>query len=452
MADLASRRHVAVVGAGLGGLTAAYRLSSAGWRVTVFEAGPEVGGRVRTVERDGYLADVGATAIGAGYPEYHALAAELGLRVIPGSPIIGVYRDGRVRHLDVTRIGRSRLDGLISPAAALRAARLVADVGLAKVRGLLDRHDMGKAAPLDTESVREYALRALGSELESYVCGPIARIMELADSDKVSKAVLFTAVAGILKGRLCALEGGQQRLADALAERVPVQLGHPVERVGERTDAVEIDYRDPDGEARTVTVDAAVVACDLPAALDICPEHDHILRPLADHVRYNQTFVVSIGTTRPPDSPAYVVQMPTCEDREIAAIFLHHNKAADRQPPGHGLLGIMWEQDAALAWARRGDEEIVERTMRTVRRVFPELRDKVDFTHVHRWARALPLHDVGSFKRVSEFTAGLGASPRVRFTGDYRAIDGQNSAVELGAREAERLDRTIRLSPGRIPS
>ena len=48
----ASRSHpvrAAVVGAGLSGLTAGYRLQQAGWDVEVFESGPEVGSRVRTV-------------------------------------------------------------------------------------------------------------------------------------------------------------------------------------------------------------------------------------------------------------------------------------------------------------------------------------------------------------------------------------------------------------------
>ncbi len=57
--------RAAIVGAGLSGLTAGYRLQTAGWRVDVFEATNSPGGRVQTVRRDGYAIDTGASALGS---------------------------------------------------------------------------------------------------------------------------------------------------------------------------------------------------------------------------------------------------------------------------------------------------------------------------------------------------------------------------------------------------
>ena len=54
-------KRVVIVGAGPGGLAAAMLLSSAGYRVTVLERQPRVGGRTSTFEADGFRFDLGPT-------------------------------------------------------------------------------------------------------------------------------------------------------------------------------------------------------------------------------------------------------------------------------------------------------------------------------------------------------------------------------------------------------
>lgn len=59
--------RAAVIGAGFGGLAAAVRLRALGYDVTVFEAGPQPGGRARVFRRDGFSFDAGPTVITAPY-------------------------------------------------------------------------------------------------------------------------------------------------------------------------------------------------------------------------------------------------------------------------------------------------------------------------------------------------------------------------------------------------
>ena len=51
--------RVAVVGAGLGGLSAAASLAAAGYAVTLFEKNPQLGGKLNVLERDGFSFDLG---------------------------------------------------------------------------------------------------------------------------------------------------------------------------------------------------------------------------------------------------------------------------------------------------------------------------------------------------------------------------------------------------------
>ena len=62
---------VAVVGAGLAGLSCAVALHRAGIPVKVYEAGDGVGGRVRTDYVDGFTLDRGFQVALTAYPEIH---------------------------------------------------------------------------------------------------------------------------------------------------------------------------------------------------------------------------------------------------------------------------------------------------------------------------------------------------------------------------------------------
>ena len=59
------RPHAIVIGSGFGGLAAAIRLGARGWRVTVLERLPQIGGRARVHVQDGFRFDAGPTLITA---------------------------------------------------------------------------------------------------------------------------------------------------------------------------------------------------------------------------------------------------------------------------------------------------------------------------------------------------------------------------------------------------
>jgi oxygen-dependent protoporphyrinogen oxidase len=390
---------------------------------------------VQTVRRDGYAIDTGASALGSTYHSYLALARELGIEICSTAPYIGIRRSEVTHLLDMDKMVWSGMTTpLLSLRAKLRVPRLALDVALAKARGRLDYADMRKAAPLDTESARAYATRALSAEVDSYLCEPIVRTMLIADTDKVSKVELFSGLANIFTAKILTVAGGQGRVPEALAGRLKVHLQTPVSEVRRIGNTVQVTH-----SGTRAQYDACVVTCPLPEATAICPDDRHVLGPLNENLTYTQCINVAIGTTRPTDCPAFLVMFPSVEDPDIALMFLDHNKAPDRAPAGHGLLSCMWETGASERMIDAPDEAVVAHTLATVFDVLPELHGNVAFTDVTRWRRALPFTRIGAYRDIGRLNAQLDPDSPVQYAADFMSAAGQNTAVEFGNRAARNL-------------
>src|SRR5947199_7060439 len=75
----AGMKTIAVIGAGITGLTAAFYLKKRGVAVTVYEAGSRPGGVIRSVRKDGFLAEFGPNTILETSPKVAQLVRDAGL-------------------------------------------------------------------------------------------------------------------------------------------------------------------------------------------------------------------------------------------------------------------------------------------------------------------------------------------------------------------------------------
>lgn len=82
-----SAKRVAVVGAGVSGLAAAYKLKSNGVNVMVFEADERAGGKLRSISKDGLIWDEGANTMTESEMEVKGLLDDLGIREKQQFPI-----------------------------------------------------------------------------------------------------------------------------------------------------------------------------------------------------------------------------------------------------------------------------------------------------------------------------------------------------------------------------
>ncbi|WP_344197618.1 FAD-dependent oxidoreductase, partial [Aeromicrobium alkaliterrae] len=143
--------RVAVVGAGIAGLTAAHELGRLGHDVVVLEGSARIGGKLVVGDVGGVQVDLGAESVLARRPEAVALidAVGLGDRVQhPVTTSAGVWTKGAVRALPPTVLG------VPSDLAALTAS------------GIVDGVDVRPAPLPDADlSVGDYVAQRAGREV-----------------------------------------------------------------------------------------------------------------------------------------------------------------------------------------------------------------------------------------------------------------------------------------------
>ena len=298
-----------VVGAGVTGLTCAWRLTEAGQDVLVLEARDRVGGRLRTEDHNGSDFEIGGQWVSPDQEALISLVAELGLETYSR------YREGESLYVDRAGVAR-RFTGEELPVAEQTAKEIDRIIGVIDdLAALMDPDrpwEHPQAASLDTVSFAQWLL-AETDDVEArdniaLYLGP-AMLTKPTHSFSALTAVLMSASAGsfthlvdadfILDKRVV---GGLASVPAALAER----LGDRV-RLSADVTHVAWDEQDPAAGA-IVTVDGEQVAARN-VVLALPPTHVRRIRISPDlpaehrHAREHQSFGLVIKVQAEYDTP-----------------------------------------------------------------------------------------------------------------------------------------------------
>ncbi|HEV7865794.1 MAG TPA: NAD(P)/FAD-dependent oxidoreductase [Acidimicrobiia bacterium] len=441
-----------VVGAGIAGLTAGFRLKEAGFAVTVLEADDHVGGRMATVERGGFLMDTAAAILPTTYRQMVKLIADAGLagEIVPTSDLVGIVRQGTVHRLR----SHAKTDGLttklLSAGAKLQMVKMVAD--LVRAGDRLDWYDLGRAADLDTETARQYADRRLSSEILEWIIDPALGALFVASPERLSAVDFLFAVRNILGGSFFNSPTGVDFLPRGLARHVAVELSARCTSVEEQADGVTVTWERAGESERVEDAAVCVIALSGHQMLGVYPQIDPVRRDVVEGIEYSTCVDVHLGLSKPPEETAMMVQVPRLEHPDLNVIVLDHNRAPGRAPAGKGLLTSYWHTAFADQQWDRSDEEIVEAAIPAIDRVLPGVADTVELTHVQRWRPAVVMSRPGTYQDLVRFTAATDPSARIQLCGDYLSASTTNASLCSGERVAERLIRSRRFRGAASPA
>ena len=443
---MAATSRVAVVGAGISGLTCAFRLAQRGHAVVVFEAGESVGGRMRTVVKEGLPVDVGANLLLANYDRLHVLARELG---IDGTlfPFVsgagGILRDDELTSFSP----KSAFDVLryrgVSFASRMQLLRY-----FLKATAWTDRLDFFDLSIGEDEDERRdaYAVVAerLGLEIADYLVDPFVRTFHFHGSDAISMKA-FDALAALFIGRdgfvPTGFRGFMSALPEALAARLDVRCGRRVRSVQPAPGLPSGML--VDGEA----FDRVVLAVPAPIALELLGEGgSEPMRSLLVQTRYAATLNVAFRVPLAVAEDFEGIWVPFKESVIISECANDACKGCRDDSDCVFTMGLHVETGAH--WLGRSDEEVFHDVALEWSRLFPRYAGHLRGLHIERWPHAMPIYSPDHVARVRAFLelgaeSGQGASG-IFLCGDYLNHPWVEGSIRCGEKVAGLLsDRAL---------
>lgn len=423
---------IGIVGAGPGGLTAAYELLKRGHQVTIYERESAAGGQMAGFSFEGTFLE----------RYYHHLftsdrfaadqMAELGvgdkLEYLPSS--VGFYVDGRIwpfttpmdllRFSPISFVNRVRQGMMVLYLQRVRAWRKYEEV-----------------------TAKEWVIRYLGRQAYEKQWGPLLTAKYGDVLDQVCMAWLwskFVTRGASRKGtgeRLGYVNGGFQVWADALvksiqARRGALKLSQPIERVALRGGAVEGIQVD----GKLEKYDAVIGAVPTPAFLRLAPD---LPEPYAGKVRAARTqgAICLILKLTESISPVYWLNVADTSCPFVAVI--EHTRLVPRERyNGHHVVYLSKYLSAADPFFKLSDGEVWKAYVPHLKRLFPKFREEMV---LERWGfrdpGAQPVMGLRYSERFPEVATPVKGLFMINTSQIYPEDRGTNYSALLGLRAAK---------------
>ncbi len=454
--------RVAVIGGGLAGLAAAYRLRQIGLEPVVFEAGSDFGGKVQTEYIDGLVLEQGPDSFLVRKPEVVQLVRELGLAdelvaLQPGGSGSAIYARGRLHPIppglmlglptEVWPIVRS---GLLSPLGKLRAA---GDFVLPRDRGEGDQ-------PLG-----QLVARRLGGQVLDRLVAPLLTGIYAGDPWSMSTEATFpqllelersdgSLVLGARRLRRKApkptappgpmfmtMRLGLGQIIEALIAALPAACLRPQSAVTDLA-LTSRGYRLTLGDGEEI--DASGVILTLPA-----PAAGHLLRDLAPQAAAHLFAVpyASLAVTqfayRPEDVPS-LKGSGFLVDRAAGLTITACTYVVNKWPhESSGAVLLRCYLGRAGADPLGSDDESLLAAVRQDLETVLGIRAQPWLQRVYRWPEGMPQYTVGHVARTAEIFGLLRELPGLALAGAaYRGV-GMPDVVRQANQAAEEVAQTL---------
>lgn len=438
-------RDATVIGAGISGLTCAYRLRTLGLDAVVIERSPSAGGVIKSDRIDGFLIERGPNST-QGTEDFLGLVDELGLsaRLVEGDPRSPayVYFGGRL-HAVPSGLGSFLRSGLLSPIGKLR---------------LMSEPLVGARRLGEEETVADFARRRLGAQTAERLVAPFVSGIYAGDSTKLSVQAAFPRLAslesdhgGLFRGmlakarqarremrpggaargpvgrRLCSFRNGMSELPRALASRLGNDLRLGCERITlspaetDREGSLFSIRFDQAGQHTEMLTRELIVATRAPAAAELLAPLSQELSALLKGVEYPPLAIIHMGYPKPcfkAPLRGFGFLVAPRERMNLLGCVWNSSLFTGRSPEGHELLTAFIGGARNPSATLLSDDELAATTHAELKTVLG-LKCDPRVVGVTRYQESIPQYNLGHAGRVNRIEKGIAEIKGLGLIGNY---------------------------------
>ncbi|MGV3771634.1 MAG: protoporphyrinogen oxidase, partial [Verrucomicrobiales bacterium] len=447
---------VAIVGAGITGLTAAYQLKKAGVPFVIYESGPHAGGVIRTIRKDGFLAECGPNTILETSPVIKELVQELGLAsesiyATPESNKRYIVRGGKMIALPANPPQFFATKAFSFP-AKLRLAREV----------FVPRRTDGVE-----ETVADFVRRRIGREFLDYAINPFVSGIYAGDPEDLSVKYAFPKLLSVeakygslLKGQFLGAKerkarkevskanapklsfvNGLQQLIDALGQQAQscLKLESPVAKVRKEQDGWTVFT----GGSRPAADRHSAVLLTAPAYALARMELENVgatsLKILGE-VKYPAVATCTLGFRREQvghSLDGFGVLIPEVEKFQMLGAIFASSVLPGRAPEGHVAITSFIGGCRNPALASLPADQIKALVLQDLNRLLG-IQGQPVFFHLASYPKAIPQYNIGYGKFLEFFERTEKAAPGLLFAGNYRGGISLSDSIVSGLNAGEK--------------
>jgi len=447
-------RHVPalVVGGGISGLVCAYALRKSGIDAQLVEASPRSGGVINSVNRDGFLLELGPQSF-SGTRALRELCEELGIsnEILQAPPRAPRY---------------VLIDGKLQPAPLSPPAFFMSSIINGATKWALLRDILGRSTPPDAdESVANFVRRKFSPQLLDRLVGPFVSGVYAGDPERLSLRSAFPqlyeaerATRSIVRGmmrlakskkgprELPALQTfreGNETLVRALAKNLgPALLTETKVAEISRQSTGSFDLRlESRSSIESVSTKSLILATPTDITGSLLSQLDSSFLSALNSIDYAAVAVVSLGYRQQDIGHSlngFGFLVPRSSGLRVLGSVWNSSLFPGRAPEGQALLTSFVGGASDPTATKLNAQELASLVHREISPVL-SMKSEPVFSNVTIWPRALPQYNLGHGDRLAAVAKSRSRFPGLWLTGNYLQGPAIGSCVDQTLAVAEEV-------------